>query len=94
MVARSVPHYLAQAQDDLIARQVRRGQVLGRCGNSGNSSEPHLHFQLMDHPHHSVAAGLPFTFEDAHRQAWVPHGGELVEARGDEVAATSPPTGS
>lgn len=27
---------------------VTEGQCIGRCGNSGNSSEPHLHFQVMD----------------------------------------------
>ncbi len=72
-------------------QQVRRGDVLAFCGNSGNSSEPHLHFQLMDHPRHSVAAGLPFAFEDADGQDRVPHSGELVEA-GDQPAATAPPT--
>jgi murein DD-endopeptidase MepM/ murein hydrolase activator NlpD len=43
---------------------VRRGDVVGRCGNSGNSSEPHLHFQLMDRPTPFTAAGLPFVFTD------------------------------
>jgi len=28
--------------------RVRRGQVIGRVGNSGNSSEPHLHYHLQD----------------------------------------------
>jgi murein DD-endopeptidase MepM/ murein hydrolase activator NlpD len=28
--------------------KVSQGQVLGLCGNSGNSSEPHLHFHLQD----------------------------------------------
>jgi murein DD-endopeptidase MepM/ murein hydrolase activator NlpD len=41
---------------------VRRGDAIGRCGNSGNSSEPHVHFQLMDHRRPSLAAGLPFAF--------------------------------
>lgn len=26
--------------------KVKQGQVLGQCGNSGNSSEPHLHFHI------------------------------------------------
>lgn len=30
------------------ADKVKAGQVLGLCGNSGNSSEPHLHFHLQD----------------------------------------------
>jgi murein DD-endopeptidase MepM/ murein hydrolase activator NlpD len=42
--------------------RVRRGQLLARCGNSGNSSEPHLHFQLMDSRRPLLAAGVPFEF--------------------------------
>lgn len=38
------------------------GQVLGECGNSGNSSEPHLHFQLMDASDPRLAVGVPFTW--------------------------------
>jgi hypothetical protein len=34
---------------------LRRGDLIGRVGNSGNSSAPHLHFQAMDSP---SAAGL------------------------------------
>ncbi|QFG21501.1 M23 family metallopeptidase [Actinomadura sp. WMMB 499] len=42
--------------------RVTAGQVLGDCGNSGNSSEPHLHFHLMDRRRPAMASGLPFTF--------------------------------
>lgn len=31
-----------------VGDHVQQGQVIGLCGNSGNSSEPHLHFQVMD----------------------------------------------
>ena len=41
---------------------VHCGEVIARCGNSGNSSEPHVHFQLQDHRWPLVAAGLPFAF--------------------------------
>ncbi|TVL93871.1 M23 family metallopeptidase [Streptomyces sp. SAJ15] len=53
--------------------RVRAGQRLARCGNSGNSSEPHVHFQLMDHPDLDVARGIPFTW----RGVGVPRGGEV-----------------
>jgi hypothetical protein len=43
--------------------RVRAGQPLAACGNSGNSSEPHVHFQLMDRPGVLLAAGLPFAFD-------------------------------
>ncbi|TDC55210.1 M23 family metallopeptidase [Actinomadura sp. KC345] len=42
--------------------RVKAGDVLGEVGNSGNSSEPHLHFHLMDRPGALIAAGLPFAF--------------------------------
>jgi hypothetical protein len=47
--------------------RVAAGQQLAACGNSGNSTEPHLHFQLMDHPSVLLAAGLPLAFD--HYQA-------------------------
>ncbi|MFD5784780.1 M23 family metallopeptidase [Streptomyces sp. NPDC126933] len=42
--------------------RVRAGQVLARCGNSGNSTEPHVHFQLMDHADLDLARGIPFRW--------------------------------
>ena len=43
--------------------RVAAGQQLVAGGNSGNSTEPHLHFQLMDHPSVLLAAGLPVAFD-------------------------------
>ena len=31
--------------------QVKKGQIIGRCGNSGRSPFPHLHFQFQVTPH-------------------------------------------
>lgn len=45
--------------------KVRRGQVLGRCGNSGNSSEPHLHVQLQDGPRFEKSWGVEAVFAEA-----------------------------
>jgi murein DD-endopeptidase MepM/ murein hydrolase activator NlpD len=47
-----------------VGQKLRAGQELGRCGNSGNSSEPHLHFQLQDGPDPLRASGLPARFSD------------------------------
>ena len=57
--------------------RVAVGQPLAACGNSGNSTEPHLHFQLQDHPSVLLAAGLPLRFARYQvagaDQAGVPH---------------------
>jgi murein DD-endopeptidase MepM/ murein hydrolase activator NlpD len=42
---------------------VKRGSVLGLCGNSGNSSEPHLHFQLQDGPKFEQSFGVEAVFD-------------------------------
>jgi murein DD-endopeptidase len=44
-----------------VGDKVRRGQVLGRVGNSGNSTEPHLHFHLSDANNPLGAEGLPYA---------------------------------
>jgi hypothetical protein len=43
--------------------QVHRGQVLGRLGNSGNSTEAHLHIQVCDGPSFLICEGVPMEFK-------------------------------
>ncbi|MFC7921758.1 M23 family metallopeptidase [Streptomyces cinereoruber] len=56
--------------------RVTAGRQLARCGNSGNSTEPHLHFQLMNGPDLDTARGVPFTW----RGVGVPKNKETFES--------------
>ncbi len=51
---------------------VNAGQELGRVGNSGSSSEPHVHIHLQSAPRLHLAEGIPLYFH-CYRQ-----GGNLV----------------
>lgn len=44
-------------------QKVKQGQLLGLCGNSGNSSEPHLHFHIQNVEDMNVATGVKCYFE-------------------------------
>ncbi|MFT5230161.1 MAG: hypothetical protein ACI825_000225 [Planctomycetota bacterium] len=45
--------------------KVTRGQLLGNCGNSGNSSQPHLHFHLKDRAANFQAIGVTSYFQNS-----------------------------
>ncbi|MFC0673294.1 M23 family metallopeptidase [Brachybacterium hainanense] len=61
---------------------VRSGDLLGRCGNSGNSTEPHLHVQAMDGEDPDHAGAVPLTFGVAVTRGSggaLPRSGEIVD---------------
>jgi murein DD-endopeptidase MepM/ murein hydrolase activator NlpD len=53
-------------QHSIVVKQgqkVKVGELLGLCGNSGNSSEPHLHFHLQNVEDMNLAVGAKCYFE-------------------------------
>ncbi len=41
---------------------IQTGDVLGRCGNSGNSTDPHLHFSIQNRLEFGIATGARCYF--------------------------------
>ena len=53
-------------QHSIVVKQgqkVKAGDLLGLCGNSGNSSEPHLHFHLQNVEDMNIAVGAKCYFD-------------------------------
>ncbi len=74
------------------------GQQLGSCGNSGNSTEPHIHLQVMDQADPMVARGLPMAFSRFHEhrggtdrvtECDLPAEGSIIESADEPREQTS-----
>jgi hypothetical protein len=63
-----------------VGQSVGEGEPVAECGNSGNSTQPHLHLQAMDSADLSVARGVPMTFRRF--REWPRHGQPMVHERG------------
>jgi hypothetical protein len=63
MYAHLIPGSIRVKQGDHIIK----GQVIGKLGNSGNSSEPHLHFQISTGMQPLDGEGLPFEIDSFQR---------------------------
>lgn len=65
-------------------QQVKRGDVLGHVGSSGNSTTPHLHFQVMTEPTFFPTDSTPYVFGCFDLQ------GQVTERIWDDVIGLQP----
>ena len=82
-----------------VGQKVAAGEVLGLCGNSGNSSEAHLHYHLMNTPIAQDATGIKCYFRNvtvetkgktALKKQHSPVKGEVVTCKGNGPQPPSP----
>lgn len=57
-----------------VGQQVRAGEPVAECGNTGNSTEPHVHVQALDSPDIARANAVQLTFGGT-----LPRNGEIVD---------------
>lgn len=55
-------HLRAGSVRAAVGDEVTVGQPVAECGNSGNSTQPHVHVQVMDSADLAVARGVPMAF--------------------------------
>ncbi|GAB3518228.1 hypothetical protein GCM10027402_03020 [Arthrobacter monumenti] len=58
---------------------VQTGEMVAQCGNSGNSTEPHVHVQVSDSTDWNRARGVPIAFRDRNGNAWLPNDSDVVK---------------
>jgi hypothetical protein len=75
-----------------VGDRVKAGDKLGLLGNSGNTTGPHLHFQISDRPSTLDTTSLPFVFERMTLQSRTPL--NLDDIENYSVKGTALPTDS
>jgi hypothetical protein len=61
-----------------VGDEVSALDPIGRCGNSGNSTEPHVHVQVSDSTDWARSNGVPLAFRGADGDVWLPEESEVV----------------
>lgn len=74
-----VAHLRRESVAVTVGDRVVSGARLGECGNSGNSTEPHVHVQVSDTMDWDSAQGVPLAFRLADGVR-VPEEREIVES--------------
>jgi len=63
-----------------VGDTIKGGQKIGELGQSGMSSEPHLHFQLSDSPNILKSRCLPILFSNIGDDNWNILYGEIIKS--------------
>jgi hypothetical protein len=68
-----------------VGDQVKAGAVLGKLGNSGNSTAAHLHFVITDGPDFLTGSSIPFVVD-----RWTLQGNAAIPQGPGTIAVTGP----
>ena len=58
----TLAHLMPNSITVKVGDKVKQGDIIAKCGNSGNTSEPYLHFQFQSKKSFFLSVGLPIAF--------------------------------
>ena len=73
----TICHLLLKSITVRVGQTVKRGDVIAKCGNSGNTTEPHVHFQIQNTYHFYSSIGLPVLFSNIKSEEQEKKGGYI-----------------
>lgn len=80
----TICHFMHDSIKVKVGDRVNQGDFLGQCGNSGNTDQPHIHYQLQNALLLHKAQGLPAQFRNIMVNEELKENQEPV--RGDKVS--------
>lgn len=66
----TICHLMPESVTVKIGQTVKRGQVIAKCGNSGNTTEPHIHLQVQNTARFYSCLGIPILFFNIQKKAY------------------------
>jgi hypothetical protein len=74
-----IAHIMPDSITVNVGDEVKQGEVIAKCGNTGNTSQPHIHFQLQSGKNHFTSATLPIIFTNIQAKTKINY--ELLDKR-------------
>lgn len=75
----AICHLMTRSITVRKGQPVKRGDVIAKCGNSGNTTEPHVHIQVQNTAHFYSSMGLPVPFPGIRKRLYAMYG--MVDTR-------------
>lgn len=71
----AICHLIPKSVTVQKGQTVKRGDVIAKCGNSGNTTEPHVHFQVQNTARFYSCIGLPILFSNIQKRLYANYNG-------------------